>query len=96
MTFEHRLLANLQEIKAIVFECNQCKARIAVVPEVVEGIPRRCPNGHPWNEGLPRENSNSAFLDFVALLKIFRHDEISEKSGFTIFLEFDEPKTNAR
>lgn len=41
MTNERRLLMSLDEIKALVFECNvnDCGARISIRPEKIEGIP---------------------------------------------------------
>ncbi|KKK72589.1 hypothetical protein LCGC14_2902380, partial [marine sediment metagenome] len=33
MTVEHRIVVGLGDIKAVVFQCNKCAARVAVSPD---------------------------------------------------------------
>lgn len=90
MTFEHRIVVSLQEIKAIIFECNDCKSRSAIVPEKLDSIPKRCPNGHPWEPDTGLEHSGWMFSALTKSIKTLR-DPLYEKAGFKIFLEFEEP-----
>ena len=93
MTFEHKLFIGLEEIKAIVFECRDCKSRTMVVPELLQSPPKQCPQGHNWDWNVPagyETTSGSAFVFFFLGLKKLR-DPMIEKAGFRIFLELDEP-----
>lgn len=95
MTFEHKLLATLEEIRAVVFECSECKSRIAVPVEKLSGLPLECPRGHRWDLDVAGEREalgQSPFLSFVMALKILR--QTHRKTRFTIYLEFDEPRSS--
>jgi hypothetical protein len=93
MTFEHNIVVALEEIKAIIFECNTCKARTVLAPENIEVPPGSCPRGHGWDWNASTEHSSfgSPFASFIIALKRLR-DPMSHRVGFRIYLEFDEPK----
>jgi hypothetical protein len=93
MTFERRLVVGLEEIKAIVFECNECKSRVAISPQSIEHPPHSCPRSHSWNWDRPAERSMmaSAHQDFISGLKALRDPAREHSSGFKIFLEYEEP-----
>ncbi len=96
MTFEHMIVVGLEEIKAIIFQCNECKSRISLSPENVDSPPSRCPRGHAWDWNVPGEyqTMGSPFVSFPLSLKKLR-DPLSQRAGFKMFLEFEEPKSNA-
>ena len=95
MTFEHKMIAGLGEIKALVFECNKCNARVSLVPENIDMVPNSCPRGHAWdwNNVDDYQKVGSPFMALVHSLKRLR-DPLSERVGFKIFLEFDGPKSS--
>jgi hypothetical protein len=94
MTIEHKFIVGLEEIKAIVFECVECKARIVLTPENVGNTPpNKCPRGHSWEWSMTDEHRNvdgSSHVFFFRSLKNLRDAARSET--FRILLEFDEPK----
>jgi hypothetical protein len=94
MTFEHKLLVGLGEIKAIVFECNECKSRMVLSPEDVNKPPATCPRGHHWDWDTPSEHHSfdSPFPQFLSALKRLR-EPMRERVGFRLLLEFEGQKT---
>ena len=42
MTFEHQLIAGLDDIKAVTFECGSCKTRTTIPIEKLTEAPRAC------------------------------------------------------
>lgn len=98
MTIEHKFVAGLDDIKAVIFECRQCRTRVSMSPADVH-IPRQCPAelcGSAWIVGQPAsvtsdfEASTSAHLNFVASIG---HIRKRNGAAFRILLEFDsEPK----
>lgn len=105
MTFEHKLLVSLGEIKAVVFECTrasglsagerECKSRIVVPPDDISSLPLACPRNHAWDWNVPTENAGfiSALPQLIDALKKLRMSGRESQSGFRIFLEFDEPES---
>lgn len=91
MTFEHKLIVSLEEIKAIVFRCNECKASTCFVPDAFVSLPQNCPNGHVWRVESPTGQLRSVVGTFIVSVVELRKP-IYEKLGFKIFLEFDQPK----
>jgi len=93
MTFEHKLLVGLEEIRALVLECTHkdCHARAVFAPDNLS-LPTACPHGHSWDWELPRETfAGSPILAWVRLLGRLR-DPLNQNRGFKILMEFDEPK----
>ena len=94
MTIERRIIMSLSEIKAVVFECNSCKSRTSIVPEKLETVPKECPNGHIWQSRFGLEHNDYIFMAFITSLKQLRAPR-EEKTGFKVFLEFEEPSRQA-
>ena len=98
VTFERKIVVGLEEIRAISFECHQCKSRLTVSPDDIRDIPTACPHcNFSWR--LPEDaqlgpvaSPPKTFAFGIKELKIrFRADVI----GFKILLEFDEPRRDA-
>ncbi len=91
MTFEHKLIVGLEDIKGIIFECNQCKSKTVLIPESADFPPQRCPNGHAWDWNIPVSygSTESPFKAFLTSVKRLR-DPLAERVGFKIFLEFND------
>jgi hypothetical protein len=95
MTIEHKLVVGLEEIKAIIFECAECKARIVLTPEQLNKPPDKCPRGHTWEWDVPEQHQSitgSPYFFFLTGLKKLREPVVNQLYGFRIFLEFEEPK----
>ncbi|MHB8484939.1 MAG: hypothetical protein ACYDCM_04280 [Candidatus Acidiferrales bacterium] len=96
MTYERKIIVGLEEIKAVIFQCNECKSRIVLAPENVESPPRKCPREHAWDWNIVAEydQMGSPFVCFLLGLKQLRNPLI-ERCGFKVFLEFEEPKASS-
>jgi hypothetical protein len=96
MTFEHKLLVGLEEIKAIVFECNECKSRTTLSPEQIDAPPMQCPRGHPWDWNIPAQyqQTGSPFVSWLHSLRRLR-DPMIVKVNFKMYLEFEGAKDSA-
>jgi hypothetical protein len=94
MTFEQKLVAGLEEIKGIVFECNECKSRIVISPDSVDAPPLHCPRNHHWDWNLidDYDKTSSPFVSFLLGLKKIRDKARERSAGFKIFLEFNRPE----
>ena len=96
MTIEHKIVVGLSDIKAVIFECRQCRTRVSMAPDGIN-VPQRCPktgcDSPAWIVGKPAgmtsdyEGSTSAHLNFVSAI-----GHIREHNGatFRILLEFDD------
>jgi hypothetical protein len=102
MTIEHKIVVGLSDIKAVIFECRQCRTRISMAPDKI-AVPPRCAkttcDSPAWIVGRPAgmtsdyDGSTSAHLNFVSAI-----GHIREHNGaaFRILLEFeDEPRPPA-
>jgi len=94
VTFERKIVVGLEEIRAISFECHQCKTRLTVSPDDIRDIPTACPHcSFSWRlpedaKAGPVASAAKNFAFGISELKIrFGADVI----GFKILLEFDEP-----
>jgi hypothetical protein len=93
MTFERKLVASLDDIKAVTFECAACKAKTSVRAENLDAIPHKCgycnaawlvpDRKHVVTSGLPIAET------FINCLVKIRAQE--GPSAFRILLEFEEP-----
>lgn len=92
MTFEHKLLVGFNEIKAVVFECNQCRVRTSIPIEQFTRPPLTCAQQHVWNTNRPTIDNKTALDALVMLLKYLSAEDFSRSAGFNIFLEFDAEK----
>lgn len=100
MTVEHKFVAGLGDLQAIVFACRHegCTARAVVSPEHSK-VPEHCPGcGREWMPRKPLAEINttqSAYVNFVeAISRMRAHDKEAgnEWPKFRILLEFNEPK----
>jgi hypothetical protein len=93
MTFEHRVICGLEEIKAIVFECKECKARVSLDARETKKPPATCPNGHhwDWNVYLGYGSTESPYVALLSALTKLTEPGLKDV-GFKVFLEFEEPK----
>jgi hypothetical protein len=98
VTFERKIVVGLEEIRAITFECHQCKSRLTVSPDDIRDIPTACPHcNFSWRlpedpQAIPSASPPKSFAFGIKELKIrFGADVI----GFKILLEFDEPGRGA-
>ncbi len=94
MTFEHKIVVGLEEIKTVIFECNQCGAKIVLKPEDVGVPPDHCPRGHGWNWNVVTEHREIGppSASWLLSLKRLRDMTLIQRHGFRILLEFEEPK----
>lgn len=94
MTYEHNIVVSLEEIAAIIFECNQCRARIVLKPEETDVPPHSCPRGHKWNWNTPADHHEVGppSVSWIISLRRLRDWAVTRMDGFRILLEFVEPK----
>lgn len=96
MTFEHKIVVGLEEIRAIVFEC-KCKAKIVVSPDDATKVPNTCPLGHSWSWDIldERMDPQSPFLALLRAVKKLRTPPLRDTAGFRILFEFDDSSSFA-
>jgi hypothetical protein len=87
MTIEDHITFSLDEIKAVVFECSKCGARVAFSPERDDAPPEACPRGHVWgwNTAMKYFSTESPFRALLSALALLRED--TSARGFKISLE---------
>jgi hypothetical protein len=95
MVVGRRIVAGLEDIKAVSFECIKCGARLTYAPGSVPEPPMWCKCGQMWR---PEERRHpdihqSACLDFVQALVSIRSVSREQTGivGFRILFEFEEP-----
>ena len=103
MTIEHSIIAGVDDIKALIFECRQCRTRVSMSPPSEIRIPPTCPNGNcaaVWIAGQPAkvasdyDGSTSAYVNLVRSIGYLRRK--NNGSNFRILLEFEESATDDR
>ncbi|MGD0471556.1 MAG: hypothetical protein ABSA54_24535 [Terriglobales bacterium] len=91
MTFENKIVVGLNDIKAVIFECSNCRARICVSPDKVQ-IPKECPSCNKgWRSAekqsfLSDTSQEMNFIDALAKLRVLE----TKPLPFRILLEFEE------
>ena len=93
MTFEHKIVVGLDDIKAVLFECGRCQTRISVPAEKLRNVPMQCLQcGEIWiSKGVSPHHQDmaSAYENFVsAIVKI--RTLLENGAPFKILLEFSE------
>jgi hypothetical protein len=93
MTIEHKIVVGLDDIKAVIFECRQCRTRLVMSPDSA-AIPPRCPkhdcDSKPWIIGKAAEVTNdyeattSAQLNLISAIGLLR----KRNGGFRVLFEF--------
>jgi len=93
MTYEQRIICGLEEIKAIAFECKECKSRVTFIPGTATQLPAQCPNHHSWdwNTYLGYQSTESPHIALLSALKKLSDPALKEV-GFKVFIEFEKPK----
>ncbi len=93
MTFEHRIVCGLNEIKFIVFECKSCGARVSLAAQNTARPPAKCPNDHAWdwNSYLGYQSTESPFIALLSSLKKLADPSLKDV-GFKVLIEFEKPK----
>jgi hypothetical protein len=98
MTFERRMIAGIEDIKAVVFQCGdkKCKVRTTVPVDALREVPRACPSCNlPWNQDATVQHVNTSAGAPVALVQAIVTMRVLQREGkeenFKILFEFDEP-----
>lgn len=92
MTFEHRIIVELADIRGISLECDKCTYRITMPPDSIGEIPTKCSAGHEWSIGEKIPNVQFPVLAFTDALAKLRTLIGQKAYGFKVLLEFDDPK----
>lgn len=96
MTVERRIIVGLEDIKAVSLECNECHSKITLPPDLKSDIPASCERcNHPWRApqvvGSIR-TCDSIIATFTHSIPTIRELMHAKSFGFSVLLEFDEPK----
>lgn len=90
VTFEHKIVVGLDDIKAVSLECSQCHTRVTMPPDDIR-IPHHCQRcDNAWVIGNPvnYQAVTSPHLNFVNAIGHIRK-QLKDGAPFRIFLEFD-------
>jgi hypothetical protein len=90
MVIERKIVIDLEEIRSISFQCQNCEYRVAMSPDKVQ-IPTQCPNGHSWISGESKAVIAPPLLQFTSTLATLRTLLGQKALGYRILFEFDEP-----
>jgi hypothetical protein len=96
MTIERKVIVGVEDVKAVIFECKGCKARVTISPDGAR-IPQRCPNcQEQWLSSSVSTTSTSlsayvAFLESLGKMREKALETNGEWPKFRILFEFDEP-----
>jgi len=102
MTIENRIVFDLAEIKAIIFECESCESRISLSPKDAKMPPYQCPTGHqwPWNVDMNYESTQSPFRALLSsLARLQEYAKNGRGVGFRVLLELNgasDPASSAK
>lgn len=90
MTFEQKIVVGLEDIKAISFECAQCRTRVTMSPDDPQ-VPRRCQKCDAvWVVGSPSNMAGtSPHLNLAHAISEIRKQLKEKNVPFRILLEFD-------
>ncbi len=101
MTIERKIIIDLEDIRAVVFECISCLSRVSIPPQTRGNtrIPNECPQcSAKWSTLDPLKDGDRIsltphvnFVTSIERLKFFS-DELMKMAGFKILLELQEPK----
>jgi hypothetical protein len=101
MTVERKIVVGLEDLKALIFECKNCGARVVVSPERAE-IPRSCPAcPQQWLPTPPPKIESTAsvhanFVEAVGKIRGLESSSGNQWPKFRVLLEFDEPELAGR
>jgi hypothetical protein len=91
VTVERKIVFELNDIKAISFQCDKCTSRIAMSLDDLKELPKQCPNAHRWITGEQELTNVPTLMKFIETLRVLARQKAL---GFKILLEFDEPKVS--
>jgi hypothetical protein len=98
MTFERKMIVGLDDIKAVTFECNECKTRTTIPVDKLQGVPRSCASCNAvWQIkelGNYVTTSGPAEMALIQAIITIRILIRQNKDTFRILLEFEEPNAN--
>jgi len=96
MTLERRIIAGLEDVRAISLECNKCRARVTFSADSKVDVPVACERcGHPWrsaNSVNAYKTNDSAVVSLVQAIPNIRILLNENALGFRVLFEFYEPK----
>lgn len=96
MAIERKLIVGIEDIKALVFECNSCLSRLSVAPAHLTML-TRCPQcNREWSLLDPFERLDqviSPFANFASSVERLRSltKQATEVAGFRMLIELEEP-----
>jgi hypothetical protein len=93
MTIERRIVAGLDDIKAMIFECVKCGSRVCRSPDRIGEIPFHCDCGQQWRPApaMQPRLPEPYFIEFVKAIPVLRTINRENPLGFRILFEFEEP-----
>ena len=95
MTIQRHIFIGLEDIKAIVYECAKCSARLTLTPDHTE-IPETCSQcAQIWIPRKPPESGTHPVSPLTQMLNALRRlRDLSKVTtlGVRIFFEIEEPK----
>lgn len=97
MTKEKRLVFGLDDIRAVTFQCKECRGRVTMLPDDARlKVPGDCPVCHMewYSAPLVKETAASVgtpFNDFVGGIRRLRELQGAGQFKFSLLLEFDDP-----
>jgi hypothetical protein len=93
MVIERRIVVGIEDIKSIILECKNCKARIVRAPELEREVPYQCPEcPSKWRTPSGRQviQSDSACFHFAKAIPALRSLIKENALGCNILFEFEE------
>ena len=92
MTLEHKIVAGLDDIKAVTLECSQCHTRVTMSPDSIQ-VPHHCQRCDAvWVLGFPANSQSvtSPVINFIYAIGPIRKQLQEKDAPFKVLLEFDE------
>lgn len=100
MTVERRIVVSLGDIRAVIFQCKSCATRVAVPPDKLDNATALLDKCSVCDAGWWSQNATklltqpaASFVVFLRALGQIGTPDASETVGFTLSLEFDEPRS---
>jgi hypothetical protein len=93
VTREHRIIAGLDDIKAVTLECRHCRTRVSLAPDNIRAVhqfPKQCPHCNQQWVGEIAESTTapkSPYLRLCSAVASIR--ERGADAPFRILLEFE-------
>jgi predicted RNA-binding Zn-ribbon protein involved in translation (DUF1610 family) len=95
MTVEHKVVVGLDDIKAIVFECLKCGAKVTRSPDSGREVPYTCSECRiSWRDNDTKgdvEHWQDCFSKFTKSIGDIRTLDKQRQGNFRILFEFEAP-----